>query len=161
MTDFWSWAVKAYARPEVAEACLDLQDSHGQCVPLLLWAAWMALQGETVESVLAEQAVAMARPWADEVIAPLRELRRRLKTGVAPEDDSVRLPLREKIKAAELQAEKGLMTQLETLSLHAKPCSGQGIAQTCHAALVAVSHAWRGSPPVEPLSKLAQALTKG
>jgi uncharacterized protein (TIGR02444 family) len=39
---FWEWALDAYARPGVAEACLELQDVHGQNVPLLLWAAWAA-----------------------------------------------------------------------------------------------------------------------
>ena len=39
---FWDWAVAAYARQPVAAACLNLQDGHGQNVPWLLWAAWMA-----------------------------------------------------------------------------------------------------------------------
>ena len=38
----WDWAVAAYAAPDVAEACLLLQDRHEQNVPLLLWSAWVA-----------------------------------------------------------------------------------------------------------------------
>ena len=30
---FWAWALAAYARPGAAEACLELQDAFGQCVP--------------------------------------------------------------------------------------------------------------------------------
>lgn len=36
----WDWAVAAYGAPGVGEACLTLQDSHDQNVPVLLWSAW-------------------------------------------------------------------------------------------------------------------------
>ena len=45
----WDWALKAYARQPVAEACLHLQDAHGQNVPYLLWAAWMAQEGRSAD----------------------------------------------------------------------------------------------------------------
>ncbi|OZA82811.1 MAG: TIGR02444 family protein, partial [Caulobacter sp. 39-67-4] len=38
----WDWALQVYARQDVADACLSLQDAHGQNVPYLLWAAWAA-----------------------------------------------------------------------------------------------------------------------
>ena len=41
----WDWAVAAYSAEGVAEACLELQDSAGQNIPLLLWAAWCAAEG--------------------------------------------------------------------------------------------------------------------
>ena len=41
----WDWAVAAYAAPGVGEACLALQDSHEQNVPVLLWSGWVAATG--------------------------------------------------------------------------------------------------------------------
>ena len=51
----WDWAIAAYGAPGVAEACLALQDSNEQNVPLLLWSAWVARTGrkpdvETIEA---------------------------------------------------------------------------------------------------------------
>ena len=34
----WTWCVQVYSAREVSRRCLRLQDTHGQCVPLLLWA---------------------------------------------------------------------------------------------------------------------------
>ena len=33
----WDWTLKAYAQGGVPEACLALQDAHGQNTSLLLW----------------------------------------------------------------------------------------------------------------------------
>ena len=45
---FWPWALQAYARDGAAEACLQMQDRHGQSVPYLLWAAWAAQTGRAL-----------------------------------------------------------------------------------------------------------------
>ena len=47
--DLWTWAVAAYGREGVSEACLELQDIHGQTVPLLLWTAWAAGTGRALD----------------------------------------------------------------------------------------------------------------
>ena len=41
----WEWAKAVYERPGVEAALLELQDGHGQSIPLLLWAAWTASEG--------------------------------------------------------------------------------------------------------------------
>jgi uncharacterized protein (TIGR02444 family) len=147
MTEFWDWAVAVYERPGVAETCLRLQDAHGQCVPLLLWAAW---SGETSNAV-ASEAVAQARNWL-EIIEPLRTVRRRLKAPVSRDDDSARLPLRERVKATELAAEQALMAGLEALTPGRTP--GRAVLP----ALLTVSAAWGGRVPVEVLARLADLL---
>lgn len=111
MTDFWDWSVATYAKPGVAEASLRLQDDHGQCVPLLLWAAWAG----KITPEQACRAAAVARAWLP-VIEPLREVRRRLKTEVSPGDEADRLVLRTRVKAAELDAEHALMARLGELA---------------------------------------------
>ena len=154
-TDFWDWAVDIYGREGVAEACLALQDDHDQCVPLLLWAAWRAHEGRGIDEAEAAKAARIARVWAGEVIAPLRQVRRRLKIPLEDGDEAVRLPLREKIKGLELEAERVLMRRLSDMS-HEKYDEKQGVGE----ALVAVAQGWAANTPTEGLNRLAEALTK-
>lgn len=155
MTDLWDWAVAVYARDGVAEACLALQDEHGQCVPLLLWAAWAAHGGHEILEAEAGHAARIARVWSEDVITPLRQVRRRLKTALEDGDEAARLPLREKIKALELDAERALMVRLAALD-DEKLLAKQEIGQ----ALVIVASAWSLKTPNDALSRLAEALTK-
>ncbi|MFT3998510.1 MAG: TIGR02444 family protein [Asticcacaulis sp.] len=115
MSDFWDWAVRAYGAPGVAEACLVLQDTHHQCVPLILFGAWAEARGYGLDAEVCEAAVDTARVWADEVITPLRTIRRRIKGPVSDMDAAARHDIREQIKATELGAEKALMVSLEAL----------------------------------------------
>jgi uncharacterized protein (TIGR02444 family) len=153
--EFWDWAVAAYARDGVAGACLALQDDHGQCVPLLLWAAWRSHLEQGVGDGEAAKAADVARIWADAVVAPLRQVRRRLKTELDDGDAAVRLPLREKIKRAELEAERALMRRLSGLS-PGKIDTKQGVGEALHV----VARAWAPDVPKDGLASLAEALTK-
>lgn len=138
----WDWAVAAYDRPEVAEACLKLQDSHGQNVPFLLWALWARPDEATVK-----QGRQVARDWDRAVTGPLRAVRRELK-GSAPHED-----LRADIKAAELKAERALLEALEPL---AKPTKGDALE-----ALTVASTAWGAgaAAPTAALRRLAVAVS--
>ena len=86
----WDWAVAAYGAPEVGEACLALQDSHEQNVPLLLWSAWVAATGRRPDEETLEAACDTARAWDSVVVAPLRAVRRTLKAPVPDIDDGPR-----------------------------------------------------------------------
>jgi len=147
--NLWEWAVAAYARPGVAEACLDLQDSENQNVPLLLWAAWRPHADEA----MARQAAGVAHAWADAVIVPLRQVRRRMKTAVSEGDDRLRLSLREKVKGLELAAEKALLDILG--GIH-----GNGVAPIVDSLRITAT-VWGAVPPPEKLARLAQALSEG
>ncbi|MGZ6041496.1 MAG: TIGR02444 family protein [Asticcacaulis sp.] len=144
---FWDWAVAAYAAPGVAPACIALQDGHGQNVPLLLWAAWRGSRGMGVD---AGRAAELARAWEADVIAPLRAVRRRLKTEVTAGDDAVHLPLRDAVKATELQAERALMTHLAAID-------GGGTGDM-PANLRAVAAAWSGDAAQAAIDRLAAVL---
>jgi len=106
----WDWAVASYGRPGVAEACLALQDDHGQNVPLLLWTVWSTAQGRRPDPAAGG---ALARRWEDEAVGPLRRLRRALK-GIAPDliDAPDREAVRAQVKAVELDAERRLLAAL-------------------------------------------------
>lgn len=149
---FWSWALEAYARPGVAPACLDLQDSHGQSVPYLLWAAWAALDGRPLASSTLEAAALMAQSWEERVIQPLRLARRGLARGLSA-DDRDAATLRQEVKALELRAEQVLMQGLEGLA----PKAGAD-RLPLEPALSAASAAW-ATPASQPaLRRLIEVL---
>ena len=114
--DLWTWACAAYAAPGVADACLSLQDYPEQNAPLLLWAAWTAATGRRPDEETIEAACDTARAWQTTTIAPLRAVRRTLKTPVPDLETDARLAVREQVKAAELAAERHLLNGLEGLS---------------------------------------------
>lgn len=109
---FWHWALAAYARPGAAEACLRLQDAHGQNIPFLLWAAWARAD----EPALLARGAALARDWEACAVAPLRAVRRALKAPAGGIADADREGLRADVKAVELRAERVLMEALEPMA---------------------------------------------
>ena len=117
----WDWAVAAYAAPGVDAACLQLQDSNDQNVPLLLWAAWIAQTGRRPDADTIEAACDTARAWSEVAVVPLRTVRRKMKGPIPDIDDTAREALRQGVKALELQAERHLLVALEGLS---PPVSG-------------------------------------
>lgn len=149
----WDWALKAYARQPVAEACLHLQDAHGQNVPYLLWAAWMAEEGRSAD--LKEAALIM-RAWDLEVGKPLRGVRRVLKAPRPSVDDTAKEALRDALKAVELKGERVLMESLEALSA---PLGGPAAAPVpVLDGLLAAAEASGDPPRRSALEKLAAAL---
>ncbi len=109
----WQWALEVYARPSVAEACLSLQDQHGQNVPYLLWAAWRAHEGRPAD---VDAAADLVKRWEAEVGAPLRAVRRATKPAWPGIGDDAREDFRNAVKDVELRGEKVLMESLEALS---------------------------------------------
>ncbi|WP_409515422.1 TIGR02444 family protein [Brevundimonas sp.] len=116
MSDLWTWAVAAYDAPGVAEACLSLQDHNEQNVPLMLWAAWVAVTGRRPDEETIEAACDAARAYDTVVVAPLRAVRRTLKAPIPDVDNEHREALRQQVKALELDAERRLMLELEALA---------------------------------------------
>ena len=149
----WEWALATYAADGVAEACLELQDTAGQNIPLLLWAAWCAAEGRTPDEDALEAAGDTARAWQETAIAPLRAIRRTLKPRAADLDDADREAVRDMVKAVELEAERRLLTALEAL---APPTTGP--ARPPLPALVAVARVWSPMTPRAGLVRLAERL---
>ena len=145
----WDWALQVYARQPVAEACLQLQDAHGQNVPWLLWAAWMAQEGRVADL---KDAAKLMRAWDVEVGAPLRGVRRALKPARPPVDEAAKEALRDAVKAVELKGERVLMESLEALS----GPSGDPIPVL--EGLMAAAEASGDPPRRSALEKLAVAL---
>ena len=143
----WDWALEAYGRPGVPEACLTLQDVHSQNTSLLLWAVY----AEVGDIELLARAAAATRAFDAIALSPLREVRRALKPALPPFDDPARLALREDVRALELASERLLMETLARLS------QNRGGTHALDA-LKAASSAWGPPAPASALAALATAL---
>ena len=153
MSDAWSWALAAWSRPGVEAVCLDLQNRHGQCPPLLLWRLWALEAGRSVPDDVPASASRLTRSWHDMVVDPLRAARRALATANDGVDDVGRLALRGKVRIAELAAERLLIDALESLVGDLV-----GAQEPAVDALLALTAAWGAVPPVDRLVALIDAV---
>src|SRR5688572_14496276 len=99
---FWRFSLQFYGLPDVAPACLALQDEAGVDVNLLLFLLFLAEQGRAVtrdDVARLDRAVA---PWRSGVVEPLRAIRRRLKTGIGDTPSVISEGLRNMVKKVEL-----------------------------------------------------------
>jgi len=94
-----------------------LQDRCGVDVNLLLFCAWMGLDGHALDDSALRLAVGRVGHWQSEVIAPLRLARRGLKRQLADaEVGALAAPLRKRVLALELQLERIEQTLLAELA---------------------------------------------
>ena len=104
---YWRFSLAVYQVDGVARSCLALQAGIGLDVNVLLMSLLAARwHRRPIERDEVEQAEALARPWREDVVAPLRRVRSRLKSGPAPAPSPGTDALRNEIKAAELRAER-------------------------------------------------------
>ena len=106
----WDFSVELYARPGVAEACLQMQDDCGADVCLLLAGLWLERRGVAASAARGAALVQLAAPWQAAVTAPLRQLRRAWKP--LAQDDGELGELRRRLAELELQAERLLLQRL-------------------------------------------------
>ena len=102
---FWDFSLKLYGAPDVAPACLKLQDAHGADVNVMLLLLWVALDGRVLgedELMAIDQSV---RNWREDVVRPVRNLRRVLKDRRWPLEGEQE-GLRNGIKEIELESER-------------------------------------------------------
>jgi len=103
---FWAFSLRLYGRPEVPPACLALQDEGGADVNLVLFLIYLADCGRQLDPDAVAALETGLQPWRDTVVRPLREVRRRLRSDVGPLATPTTRALRDRIKGAELAAEK-------------------------------------------------------
>lgn len=123
---FWQFSLAFYARPGVADACLELQDKAGVDVNILLYLLFLAGQGRQLERNDIATIDAQFRAWREQAVVPLRTLRRALKSGIAPFPATDTETLRSAVKRIELEAEHLEQTGLERLA----PASALGAPAT-------------------------------
>ena len=103
---FWNFSLQFYARPQVATACLELQDNAGADVNVLLYLLFLARHDRQLGRSDVARIDSLVSSWRTEVVQPLRALRRRLKSGVAAIDTAASEGLRADIKRIELESER-------------------------------------------------------
>ena len=105
-SEFWDFSLATYGRPGVAPGCLSLQDRRGIDVNMAMLCCWIGASGRgRLEAGDIEAILAVAKPWHDAVVVPLRGLRRDLKTRPAPPPAATVEAVRRRIATAELAAE--------------------------------------------------------
>lgn len=109
----WDGITALYADATLARELLRRQDAEGLDVTLHLFGLWVGTQGIQLDAGALAEADARVGPWRDQVIAPLRALRRRLKSLAvnAPERRCVDA-LCADLQAAELTAERAQVEML-------------------------------------------------
>jgi len=104
---FWDFSVTAYRVDGVADACLRLQDRHSVDVNLFFYFCWLGtVRDSAVERGEAAAVVAATADWRERVVQPLREVRRRMKSGFTGMDADAVESLRSQVKRIELESER-------------------------------------------------------
>jgi len=154
----WDFALKTYGAPGVSDACLALQDESGVDVPVLLFALWLGANSVALGEGELHRIDDVVREWREEVVRPLRAVRRRLKTGPFPAPSSETETLRNSIKAAELNSEK---IELALLEAEGRNLMARTEAQADAAAVNAASvvrHYRRSNPDSAAQASIEQVL---
>jgi uncharacterized protein (TIGR02444 family) len=102
----WRFSLRTYRQPGVADACIALQDECGVDVNVLLFFLWLGADKKLIPPPNARAVCERAAPWHDDVVVPLRTLRRKLKGGSALVEPGTAELFRTRIKATELEAER-------------------------------------------------------
>ena len=75
----WDFSLSFYAKPQVAEFCLYLQDTYDVDINVFLWAIWLEQQHIYLTQQTLTLALEWVQPWNRQYVQPLRNLRRQMK----------------------------------------------------------------------------------
>ena len=153
---FWRFSLRFYALPDVAPACLALQDEANVDVNLLLFLLFLADNGRAVTRDDVARLDASIAPWRLQVVEPLRALRRRLKSGIGDIPAAASEGLRNMVKKMELEAERLEQGRLENAaSTLGKPAPRNEAAR----ANLAAYEAFLGDLPARPKAIILKAFS--
>ena len=103
---FWSFSLRIYRQAGVPDACLALQDGAGVDVNVLLFGLFCATRGRMLCAADMAAIVTFIEPWRSSVVVPLRGVRRFLREAPEGFEGREAPALRQRVKAAELEAER-------------------------------------------------------
>jgi uncharacterized protein (TIGR02444 family) len=157
---FWRFSLRFYALPGVAPACLVLQDEVKADVNLMLYLLFLATQKRALNRDEISSLDRAISSWREQVIKPLRALRRHLKGGISGIDGKTGEAFRDKLKGLELEAERivhdTLVRSWPPLNFRADAASPEDAAR---ASLDAYGK-FLGYLPGEPVQTLLGAFNK-
>jgi len=112
---FWDFSLELYARPGVAPACLRLQERLGVDVNFVLFCCWLGAEGRApLETEGLRGTLAAVSALHDDIIRPLRAVRRRMKEDLHPAPAGLVEAIRRRLAAVELDAERLEQLELES-----------------------------------------------
>jgi uncharacterized protein (TIGR02444 family) len=103
---FWRFSLAFYRHPQVADACIALQEEAGVDVNLLLFLLWHATRGRELSPAEVAELERRIGAWRDMTVIPLRGVRRALKSPPGLVAAGAAEAFRTRIKAVELEAER-------------------------------------------------------
>lgn len=113
---FWDWSLKTYQNKGVSTLLLRLQDEAGLDVNMALWCLWCARDHAPLGVEAMKDAMNAAGVWNRDIAAPLRTVRRALKSPPKGVNDDLAAHLKKRVKKAELEAEEIEQTLLAELA---------------------------------------------
>ena len=134
---FWRFSVSFYSLPEVAAACLDLQDQAGADVNILMFLLWNATRSRKFSAADMRDLDGRIGEWRNNVVVPLRTLRRMLKSPPAIIEPPIAEKFRTRIKGIELEAERLQQEALYDLAPSLKLAHASSPAEAARASLAA------------------------
>ena len=153
---FWRFSLRFYALPDVAPACLALQDEANVDVNLMLFLLFLAENGRAITRDDVAGLDASIAPWRTQVVEPLRALRRRLKSGIGEIPSATSEGLRNMVKKIELEAERLEQGRLENAApILGKPAPRNDAAR----ANLAAYEAYLGRFPDAPKALILKAFS--
>lgn len=78
---FWTFSLHFYQQPGVEQECIAFQDQFGGNVNLLLFCVWLGLEEIDASEKLISEVERLVSAWDQEVVRPLRTIRRSLAKG--------------------------------------------------------------------------------
>lgn len=135
---FWAWSTRVYRNHKVRTSLLYLQDRHQYNVNAVLWCLWTAEEGWAFAPEQVAEVIDRVAEFHRAAIEPIRAVRRYLsssKPGFQRADQSA---LRNKLLAAELDAEK--MVQIRLAQLTEEMIRSAGIARATSMRAAARQH---------------------
>jgi uncharacterized protein (TIGR02444 family) len=155
---FWHFSLGFYRAPEVADACIRLQDEAGVDVNLLFFLLWNASLKRQFSAADVEAADCRVADWRKTAVIPLREIRRTLKSTIGLIEPGSAEVFRTKVKGLELEAERLQQEALHDFSQSNPLGEGAASAEAAARANLAVYERYSGrSFPKAPVDAILAA----
>jgi uncharacterized protein (TIGR02444 family) len=155
---FWRFSLALYGKAGVPAACMRLQDECGADVNVLFYVLFLARACRLIDADDVDRIEALAAPWRDGIVRPLRSVRRALKAPPEHFQIEATQSLRAMVQRVELEAER-----LQQLALERDlPAQAVGIPGTatndCAATNLRVYAQRLGGFPAEPVAMILRRL---
>jgi uncharacterized protein (TIGR02444 family) len=96
----WNFALAIYAKPEVENTCLSLQNEYGCSINRILLSLWLTTEKKSYQIDRLEHCNSAL--WHDQITQPIRSLRHRVRSDLKGVADDVYLAIRK----AEFESER-------------------------------------------------------